>query len=303
MAQDIDWKRLASATPHRPSLPERLGDGPVFLLALIFAGAGLFFVGVVVYALLRNRYWPTAIQKAELAWLSATQAATVANEPPHWHPQALADLTTEDRQAVEKVLRTTPAASCPRVLQFFYKTRESLGWLWMFALMMAPVCWAGYALVWKGQTGTTLWWAYLVLFSGFSVVVGVLPISMAWQELAARRSGAPKWQVDDTGIRIGSHMNIWPQIEEIRLREVVRRKQAPLVLVELKRHSDTEHFPNIDPANIRLCAQSSLPDAADNSSGPAVEIVLPENATERAATLAAILRYRQHGARLAFAAQ
>ncbi len=338
MAEDIDWFRRAMTEPHRKSLPDRLGDGPVFLFALICAGACLFIVSAVVYAQFRKRYWPTAIQKAHDAWLLATKTATASQNAVQptdqkkalrWSRQALAALSTEDRFAVEQVLRTTKDASGPKELQLFYKTYESLGWLWMFVPMMAPVLWAGYELVWMGKTGTSLWWAYLVLFVTFSLVLGVLPLSMFWTEVSARRNGTPVWQVNAIGIGFGKNMDLWPQIEEIRLREVVRRKQAPqvpteyvglwpqvekirlrevarskqapLVLVELKRRSDTEHFPNIDPANVKLCFSDGAPASGGDSSIPLMEIMLPEDANERAATLAAILRYRHHWAKAAFA--
>lgn len=314
MAQEIDWQRLATTTPHRQSLPERLGYGPVFLFALICAGVGLFFVSAVIYAQFRKRYWPTAIQKAHAAWLLATKAAaeTASADRPadlkktlRWSRQALAALTTEDRFAVEQVLRTTQDASSPKELQLYYKTRESLAWLWTFALMMAPVLWAGYELVWKSQTGTSLWWAYLVICGAFSLVLGVLPISMVWTELAARRSGAPAWQVNAIGIGLGKSMNLWPQIEEIRLLEVVVSKKAPQVLVALKRFGDTEtkYFPNIDPANVKLCFPDRSPDSGADKSIRLKEIMLPEDAKERAATLGAILRYRQRLAQVAFAAE
>jgi len=314
MAQEIDWQRLGAATPHRPSLPERLGDGPVFLFALICAGVGLFIVGAVVYAQFRKRYWPTAIQQAHAAWLLATQAVTEtasADRPAdlkktlRWSRQALAALSAEDRFAVEQVLRTTKDASGPQELQFFYKTRESLGWVWMAAPMMAPVLWVGYELVWRGQTGTSLWWAYLVLFAVFSLVLGVLPLSMLWTELSARRNGTPAWQVNAIGIGLGKNMNLWPQIEEIRLLEVVRSKKPPLVLVALKRSGDTDtkHFPNIDPANVKLCFSDGSPASGGDPSIPHKEVMLPENANERATTVAALLRYRHQFAKAAFAAE
>lgn len=215
----------------------------------------------------------------------------------------MAALSTEDRFVVDQVLRTTKDASGPKELQLFYKTRESLGWLWIFASMMAPVLWAGYELVWMGKTDTSLWWAYLVICGVFSLVLGVLPLRMFWTELSARRNGTPVWQVNAIGIGLGKNMNLWPQIEEIRLLEVVRRKKNPLVLVALKRSGDTEHFPNIDPANVKLCFLDGSPASGGDPSIPLKEIMLPEDAKERAATLAAILRYRQHCARAAFAAE
>jgi hypothetical protein len=314
MAEDIEWFRRAMTEPHRKSLPERLGDGPVFLFALICAGACLFIVGAVVYAQFRSRYWPTAIQQAHAVWLLATQAVTEtasADRPAdlkntlRWRRQALAALSAEDRLAVEPVLRTTKEAGRPQEWQLFYKTRESLGWLWMLAPMMAPVLWAGYELVWMGQTGTSLWWAYLVLFAVFSLVLGVLPLSMVWTELSARRNGTPVWQVNAIGIGLGNNMNLWPQIEEIRLLEVVRSKKPPLVLVALKRSGDTEtkYFPNIDPANVKLCFSDGSPASGGDPSMSLKEVMLPENANERAATVAALLRYRHQFAKAAFAAE
>ena len=299
----------AIAEPHRQSLPERLGDGPIFLLAWICAGAGLFFVGAVAYTLFRKKYWPTAIQKAHLAWLLATKAVadtknstrpTDAEQNLCWSRQALAALTTEDRFAVEQVLRLTKDHCSPKELQLFYKTRESLAWMWGFVLLMVPVLWAGYELVWMGQTGTSLWWAYLVICGAFSLVLGALPIFIFWNEMSMRRKVTPAWQVNAVGIGVGNNMNLWPQIEEIHLLE-----KAPQVLVALKRFGDTEtkYFPNIDPANVKLCFADVPPDVGGNKSIPLKEIMLPEDARERAATLAAILRYRQHWAQAAFAEQ
>lgn len=338
MAEEIDWQRLGAATTHRPSLPERLGDGPVFLFALICAGVGLFFVSAVVYAQFRKRYWPTATQKAHAAWLLATQTAaeTASADRPadlkktmRWSRQALAALMPEDRFAVEQILRTTKDAGRPKELLLYYKTHESLAWMYLYAPMMAIVLWVGYEQVWMGKTGTSLWWAYLVICGAFSLVLGVLPLSIFWTDVSARRKETPVWQVNAIGIGLGKNMDLWPQIEEIRLREVVRRKQAPqvpteyvglwpkveeirlrevarskqapLVLVELKRRSDTEHFPNIDPANVKLCFSDGAPASGGAPSILLKEIMLSEDANERAATLAAILRYRHHWAKAAFA--
>ena len=48
MARESDWHRHAMTKPHRQSLPERLGDGPVFLFAWICAGAWLFIVATSI---------------------------------------------------------------------------------------------------------------------------------------------------------------------------------------------------------------------------------------------------------------
>ncbi len=296
---------------HYPSLGERLGDGPIFLFSTICAGFWIFFIGAIAYARFRQRYGPTDEQNARAGWLAATSPDVLSNagskKHGHWHHQALAALTPFDRDSVVNIFDYSGADRGPTTWKFFYKKQESRAWMVMFPVLLSPVLWAGYRLIWQGETATPLWWAYLVIFITFITVMGVLPITLEWNEISSRRRGDPVWQVNSCGIQNGSNIIAWPQIEEIRPHVVFRAKQTPRSLVLLHRWGEKKEketqFVNIEPDNIRIFVHPEQACLSEAQTSSPAEIVLHGKELAGSAQLTALLRYRQHYARVAAASE